>query len=947
MRDTRRPHIDRHFLATLAILAACAPDAQQATFDDEVVPVLERGCLASTCHGVSPGAIADGEVIDWSQLYISVDEQGHIEDTVAARRAVLRNVNTVENPAYSTLLRKTIDPAWGGLPHFGPVSFRSPEDEDYRAILRWIASEESGGEDPEPLSELELQYKTDVQPLLAGLGCMLAGCHGLNGSVPFHLDPGFRGEFPIEATRANRLLTLSMVALDGDSTQSRLLRKSLPLHDGGIVHKGGNTQFLTSTDRRVKPIRDWICAERKAVSALNCGGPSASGIVFVRGPVEMSDPFDADGFLPGTDLYLAIIDNLDEAPAVVNLTAGLHDEPADIRDPAVDPSGQRVLFSMRRSADDGHEIWELDLETLRPARLVDSVGELDGGGMAHHRDPTYGPDGLIWFTSTQPGTLAHGGDRLDTELYSLDPATSELVRRSFTPNAERKPVFFVTGEDAAGEVGFSVLRDAVPDKARAHIFRFPPSLTTEYRTHFGVTPPETQLFDMRELPDGRFVVVVGELGASWGGRLAVVERTFGPALRDDWDEPTVPTYSEPMVRLDPDATSMGWTDRVYRDPVVLPDGRIVAAVAEGPLELEDPDANPDFSIQVITLSESIDGSGPIIAERQLLVDMVGVADTDPEPVVVRVASLAGYEHADSNPQGVGAAIEVDPSVENGWFIHQGYATLDAVIGNLAPAGTKVPSEIRTVRFVEAIETTPAERAAVPPDATPDGRLGATTVTLGGHPRARILGEVPLAPDGSFSVELPSGIAVRLQGLDDRGIAVGTIGNRWFDINPGQTLRQGVQPQHFEQLCGVCHGSLSGQALATGLRPDMVTTASLALARYDNANPRRPLAPTVLGDATRIEIDFRDDVQPILDAACVGCHGPTDPAAQLSLSDDQTEHYTVAYETLLTSGLVDEPNASADRSRLVELLLGTERHGDLTPEEARVLTRWIELGATFR
>jgi hypothetical protein len=929
----------------LALLWGCAVEPARV-FERDVVPVLEASCAAGSCHGVVPGAEEDGDVVDWNTFVFRVDGD-RILDVEAARIAALRAANTDEDPKFSSLLRKPLATTHGGLPHFGKDNFPSTLDDGYRAIAEWIALESGGGEGTGALDELEHRFADDVQPMLLQMGCASGNCHGLDAAIPFRPDPGVGGEVSVAGTRANYGATLRMLSLDGDPAQSRLLKKMLPIFAGGITHKGGNASFLQAGDARIDPIEQWACAERTVRVGAGCAVQELS-MVFVRGPAEPMPPFELDVWAPGTELYLA------EGDEVTPLIDHLHDDPVDARDPAVDPTGSAVAFAMRTGPETGHDLWELILDTGAARQLTfDGETPLPGGGVATWRDPTYGPDGRIWAVSTRAGLLADAGELVDADLYAVDPVSLEIERRSWTPHIERKPVFWAVGEEAGGELGFTALRDALGGQERAHPFRFPPGLATEYHQHFGITPTENLFFDMRELADGRYVTVVGDLAGVWGGRLGVVDRNFGPELQGDAS--SLPFYAPPLARLDPDAASSGVTGRLYRDPVGLPDGRILASVAEGPLDLADPFASPDLAIAVIELADAPDGSGPRIAARTVLVDAVGLADFDPEPIVVR------------GPVPVDDAWDWDADATTGRLVHQGLPTIDAVLSYLPPSGVKsVTDGFVAVRLIESLEATAAQRLAVDPLDTRDGRAGADVLSLGRHGPQRILAELPLAEDGTFQAELPAGIAFRIQGLDAAGVAIGSLHNRWFDVHPGQTIKQGIQPVHYAALCAPCHGALDGDPNHVFVEPDLMTTASVTLSRYQGNNPRRPLSPPVLGDATRITVDFVDDVQPILDAHCAECHTPEDPAGGLSLTNTPTLHYTDAYESLLASGSaslngqqwVDEPGASAAASFLVEVVTGSERlapgtssfaeahPGTLTDAQILTLTRWIDLGATW-
>lgn len=963
-------------LAAAAVAATgCGCDellTPRTVFDRDVVPFIEHRCSSNLCHGVPEGSEAQGDVVDWQRLFFLTDAGGKLLDRDAAYESVKRVIDPTA-PAFSSLLRKPLPEPDGGQPHQGGAQFASRHDPDYLAMLAWVKSEQGGGETAPPLDDNEALFAETVEPVLQNAGCMNANCHGVQVAVPFRLDPGIDGVRSVAQTRANYEQARSMLALDGDPGQSRLLKKALPLHLGGMAHKGGNTSFLfddTEVDTRVERMLAWACVERAARTGAPCaadGEQLIDGFVFVRGPVAPEDAFDLDVFVPGTDLYFARLAAGSSTPVeITNLTAALHEEPADVRDPAVDHTGTRLAFSMRVSAEGGHDLWELDLATGAAHPLTTDAGR-DRGALVTNRDPTWGPDGHVWFVSTRGGVLEDRGARQDGDLYELDPSSGAIERRTSTPHIERKPVFFVTGEEAGNEIGFSALREAVGGQRRAHPFRFPPSLETEYHQQFGITPDEDLFFDMRELADGRYAVIIGDLDNAWpGGRLGVVDRNFGPEIPQSraGAAPALPFYAAPLSRLDDDAASTGVTATYYRDPVGLPDGRILTASAPGPVDLGDASASMDLRIEALTLTEDLDGQGARLASREVLIDEPGVADFDPEPVYVKKPAEL-------------RTITWDPAASTGILRHQGLPLIDAIISALAPAGTKTEhSEFRFVRLVEALPIPASAAAPVPVDETRALAEGATAYSLRGRTPARVLAELPIEEDGTFQVEVPAWVPFRLEGLDQDRMALGTLHNRWYYLAPGQVMTQGAssfKPDTYSTRCAACHGALDGNPAEVFTRPDILTTASVTLARYQGKNPRRPLPPTPLGDGTRFTVDFATDVQPILSARCAGCHGGAEPAGGLSLTDAPTTHYSDAYESLLSPGVgsgggrryVDDDDGSARRSYLIERLRGAELEAPatlpsgagphpadydaeaLTAEELRVLVRWIELGATFR
>jgi mono/diheme cytochrome c family protein len=154
----------------------------------------------------------------------------------------------------------------------------------------------------------------------------------------------------------------------------------------------------------------------------------------------------------------------------------------------------------------------------------------------------------------------------------------------------------------------------------------------------------------------------------------------------------------------------------------------------------------------------------------------------------------------------------------------------------------------------------------------------------------------------------------------------------------------------------------------------VSSASRVLATWDfKTKRRRPAYNSEQTASDYVSIDFRRDVQPILNRHCVSCHNDSGPeSAGLDLRDIPTGHFTVAYESLhvlqdpqsgnhANKRFVNEREGLAIESYLIEKLVGREldaaqeldsvgrphpsEHG-LGESELLTLIRWIDLGATF-
>ncbi|MCC6466500.1 MAG: hypothetical protein IT463_14260, partial [Planctomycetes bacterium] len=408
-------------------------------FRNQILPLLERRCAAG-CHGL--------EAADHAQLASAPQHGGFFffpydaitgciprdnQSVSAAYRASLGleeaepRILLGEPPEFSTLLRKTVAQLHGGLPHGGLEVFAGPDDPDYQRLRHWIAAEIAGRPVSQPLlPEPTAYFRDHVLGVLERNACFLASCHGsmafndLKLVAPTPMAPRYSRRM-VEANRRAMLGEVTRFAnLGGDLTQSRLIRKNLPIAKGGIHQRGGNDQFFDSLqDPDVLVLLRWLALERAALaSRLRIASePVAEGdlgklraIAFIRGPRHTPRRFfDADTFYPGSDVWLVPMaaDGTSPSGEPVNLTAHLHDEPVEIQGLDVRYDGRAIVFSMRTSPERGFRLYELALDPHRMAggnfrQLSFGDARLPDGTLVHHLDPCY-----------MPGPDDHDGTRLD------------------------------------------------------------------------------------------------------------------------------------------------------------------------------------------------------------------------------------------------------------------------------------------------------------------------------------------------------------------------------------------------------------------------------------------------------------------------------------------------------------------------------------------------------
>jgi len=196
---------------------------------------------------------------------------------------------------------------------------------------------------------------------------------------------------------------------------------------------------------------------------------------------------------------------------------------------------------------------------------------------------------------------------------------------------------------------------------------------------------------------------------------------------------------------------------------------------------------------------------------------------------------------------------------------------------------------------------------------------------------RILGTVPVEPDGSAYFEVPPLRSLFFIALDEHDLSVKRM-QSFVNVMPGETTS-----------CVGCHEH----------RTDTVRSIDFAVL---SAMRRRPDRIEPIPDVPEV-FDFPRDVQPILDKHCIKCHGGRRLEGSVTLSGDRGGWYSLAYVTLLSRpGLVshgrDADGNIAARgigsaaSRLMQLVDGSHFDARLSPHEVTMIRLWIDSGAVY-
>ena len=197
---------------------------------------------------------------------------------------------------------------------------------------------------------------------------------------------------------------------------------------------------------------------------------------------------------------------------------------------------------------------------------------------------------------------------------------------------------------------------------------------------------------------------------------------------------------------------------------------------------------------------------------------------------------------------------------------------------------------------------------------------------------RILGTVPVEPDGSAYLEVPALRSLFFVSLDEQGTAVKRMLS-FLTVMPGETLG-----------CVGCHEKRTDTTRLS--RNDIPMAMNRAPSRLEPF----PDIPQML--------DYPRDVQPILDKHCVECHSSEKPEGRVVLTGDYNEWFTQSYYSLFSSRQVSDVwgydelgnyppySLGSPASALMKTIDGSHYEAELSDRERRLVQLWIDTGAAY-
>ena len=588
------------------------------------------------------------------------------------------------------------------------------------------------------------------------------------------------------------------------------------------------------------------------------------------------------------------------------------------RDVDVSPDGRRALYSFKASdrGDDFH-LYEMDLATRKVRQLTSGKGVADYEGC-------YLPDGCILFNSTRCMQIVDCWWTEVSNLYRCEADGSNITRITFDQVHDNYPTLTWDGR---------ILYTRWEYNDRSQMFPQPLlSMNvdgTGQRAYYGGNSWfPTTLIHARAVPGTSlfFGIATGHHSLQPGELMRFDPREGSEEAAGAWQ--LGPLRRAKAVRID----AYGQEGRLAAYPYPVNEREVVLSYLPQGWQrnkqgrLMRCDHRAPFGLYWT----DVDGG------YELLVAQRGKVPCG-RPVPVCARKLANRP-----------SVRPDENLKTGTFGIQNVYEGAAMKG--VPKGI-----VKTLRAV-SIDYRPAGIGWNANGGPGGGGLSCTPPALGQGTWGvkRVLGEVPVAEDGSVFFEAPARMPIYFMLLDEKGRMVQSM-RSWTMLQPGENAS-----------CIGCHEP-------PGRTPDFRAS------RTSGAQPLKLRRPDGVPPEQAKGFSFLREVQPILDRRCVACHSPAGNTNICDLTsapvrDERSKRqWTQSYVALthahlnrektswagnpdhpilnwISSGSVPTPHPPLKRgsrtSRLLSEKLDKGHAKGLTDAELRLLACWIDLGVPF-
>ncbi|MGH7436056.1 MAG: hypothetical protein ACRENE_10320 [Polyangiaceae bacterium] len=560
---------------------------------------------------------------------------------------------------------------------------------------------------------------------------------------------------------------------------------------------------------------------------------SVGGQVMVDVAGGNGQVLDYQRYVPGGSLNLLSPARADGN--LINLTSAYPH--ADFNGADVSFDASQAVFSMKTDGNSYYHLYTVQLSPGSDGKYT--VHQLTNGPQ-DDINPIYASGGLVAFVTNENYTAM--GRRADEyeharealQLATITLASGDASRHFFPQNLSHTVAPFLRSD---GRIGFSQwehfamvndvkIRAADPDGTQ---------IVAVAGQH---GKPGDALFTVREIsPNVMIGIVTARDRTIHSGALVQIDARNhkDPVCLDAHNYQTGKVYGHQCVDeenvtykvLTPDVPTDSTASAVgrYREPSVLPDGRILTSWAAGPVSdvSEQSLTPPDFGIYVFD---------PATGQNQLVYNDRATWDLNAVPVVARAEPVFIGQNKivqDSTHPATIGSVDIKQT------------SLDEVVSGAEFDNVALSTALGGATAVRVIEGFSSEAAP-----------GVTMFGLTMFEGAAVLGEAPVYADGSWEVNVPPYLPMHLQPIDKFGLSIRNQ-QLWIQAQPEESRR-----------CVGCHESRTG----TGV-PAMGQNPTVADAQLLTQTPfTEPIAQ-------RGEYGW-SKVQTVLDAHCTKCHNDQNP-----------------------------------------------------------------------
>jgi len=937
-----------------------------------LLSVLENRC-SSSCHGVASRDFkrkVSHEPYSLALYYALDDKTGEIKRDIQSIHDLkerLKRFVDLEDLTHSPLLMYPLSEIAGGKSHQAAEVFFSKLDPDYLTILSWIEGEFET-KNPKERTRSQKFFATNVLPVLVRKGCFLSSCHGPNTFNDFKLTPP-QNHNPLHFSeaaitknyKASRGEVTSLIHFNGDVSLSRLLAKVLPLEDGGIPHKGGNTQFFfNQQEADAITLNQWMEMEKQetleAQGLLNTG--KLKGFIYLsqkrgsQGLVLSAPPFSETKiyFVP-VEANEVLFHKKQDITSAIGIPPHTQIQAIDIHFDA-----QKVLINLR-SRTTGFSIYEFALNSSgEPVKQSLKLRLASPSKDIHFLDPIYGSrPGEIVFSSNQAGKKTRLLQHKIPAKTTLLSNHKILVHKNFKLIKPIKSVTLIANQQPL----ITLTPNSQQTNESGLVLEFFQKLPDQWHS------PHLLLLDMDEdhIGDGYDLYSHTDKSTnyhriSFGGAterfpsLRSTGEVFFTSLRNHGTQAGIPIFNAAIYRLFPG----GWDYHVHggnrSDVPVYTHSRELPGGFEIRLGLDSHNLSLGGKLFFVEhgFGVNIEPNNPYnqfpvvdtqnlrqesISQQRFLHSVIPMPKEydswlfrDPFPLPDN-SVLAAYS-LDSHQPANYDLIRIYPESS----ICQPHCTEARIkrVEFLKPLNSEDMDEIMlrpvTTRHMPNKEV-PHKITAFDDKASSEVHCYDYTLLESfltdftpNHPRkfkddeirfVRIVTqknpgvfppllqayeEIPLKADRSFAATVPPHTPLIFQGLNQDKMAVHQM-SRFTFTQPTEKLTFSIPRSIYPLRCAGCHAPLSGERGKTFAPPDLVTQASLVLANWDPIMSK-PIQPPGSHEQKPYTVSFVKDIAPIIKNTCLACH---DQGKNPDFSGVKTGHPKQAYDALM----VHEPH----------------------------------------